>query len=520
MTMRIPIRTRMTSDAGRSQAPVDRAVVRRTGSALAVVLKTLIGAMILGIAALIGTATAEETPDFSASQTALDQKLEGALRELSSERDRIAREKIPLSKEVATLENEVAELRQEAARLVRVQDSSTIDLSTLRKQVADLEEQESFVTARLTEFMRDFEARLHIAEVPRYEKVTQAAKLAEQNASLDAEGKRAAQVAVVNAAIEHLHALQGGEVFTGEALSPDGLLVPGRFVAFGPSVFFASEDGDVAGLVEQQLNAADPVVVSLPGGSGDGLFELAEAGVGEVPLDPTLGKALKIEQAGKSLGKYIEEGGPVGLVIIFLGLTAFGLTIFKTWEILSFKVAERRVVDGILDDLAQGSQAAAAKRAAQIEGVAGEMLELGVRHAGDSRDILEELMFEKILTVRPKIERFLPFLSITTAASPLLGLLGTVVGMINTFNLLTIFGTGDAKSLSSGISEALVTTALGLIVAIPTLLMHGSLVRLAKRKLGQLEELSVAFINGVETARAELLTSLRSGHSPIESQAE
>jgi len=137
------------------------------------------------------------------------------------------------------------------------------------------------------------------------------------------------------------------------------------------------------------------------------------------------------------------------------------------------------------------------------------MLELGVRHAGDSRDILEELMFEKILSVRPKVERFLPFLSITTAASPLLGLLGTVIGMINTFNLLTIFGTGDAKSLSSGISEALVTTALGLIVAIPTLLMHGTLVRLAKGKLGQLEELSVAFINGVETARASLRASMR-----------
>ena len=73
--------------------------------------------------------------------------------------------------------------------------------------------------------------------------------------------------------------------------------------------------------------------------------------------------------------------------------------------------------------------------------------------------------------------------------------------MIKTFQLITIFGTGDAKSLSSGISEALVTTALGLIVAIPTLVMHGALSRMAKRKLGMLEELSVGFVNGVMAIR-------------------
>ena len=455
-------------------------------------------------------AYAQNAGDFSGPQAALDERLESVLRELAAERDRIAREKIPLSKEVAGLEDEVASLRREAARLLKVQDAGTIDLGSLRKQVDGLQEQDGFITSRLTEFMRDFEARLNIAEVPRYEKITSAAKLAEQNANLDADGKREAQIAVVRAALDHLRALQGGETFAGEALSPGGVLVPGRFVSFGPSVFFASDAGDVAGLVEHQLNAADPVVVKLPGRLSNSLFALAETGKGEVPLDPTLGKALKIEQAGKSLGQYVEDGGAVGLVIIGLGLAAFAMTGFKTWEITSFRVAERGVVDGILDELAQGSQAAAAKRAAQIQGISGEMLELGVRHAGDSRDVLEELMFEKILSVRPKVERFLPFLSITTAASPLLGLLGTVIGMINTFNLLTIFGTGDAKSLSSGISEALVTTALGLIVAIPTLLMHGTLVRLAKGKLGQLEELSVAFINGVETARTSLRAAMRS----------
>jgi biopolymer transport protein ExbB len=81
--------------------------------------------------------------------------------------------------------------------------------------------------------------------------------------------------------------------------------------------------------------------------------------------------------------------------------------------------------------------------------------------------------------------------------------------MIKTFQLITIFGTGDAKSLSSGISEALITTAMGLIVAIPTLILHGALSRMAKRKLGMLEELSVAFVNGVEAIRATLTPRTR-----------
>jgi biopolymer transport protein ExbB len=192
----------------------------------------------------------------------------------------------------------------------------------------------------------------------------------------------------------------------------------------------------------------------------------------------------------------------VGYVIIGLGIAALLLTAFKALEIVRFQVAGHEQVDAILEDLAEGSQAAAAKRAGEIEGIAGEMLSIGVQHAAEGRGVLEELLFERVLRVRPTLERFLPFLAITAAAAPLLGLLGTVIGMINTFQLITIFGTGDAKSLSSGISEALMTTALGLVVAIPTLILHGALSRLAKRKLGLLEELSVAFVNGVDVLRS------------------
>ncbi len=452
------------------------------------------GAFVLALAVSAGAA------DFAAQSSALDARLESVLGQLASERDRVAREKLPLSRSVAALEAEVAELRRERNRFQKVRDSNTIDLASLRKQVEALAGQDEFIESRFDEFVRDFEGRLHIAELATYEPVTGRAKLADQNVNLASEERRGAKVAVVRAALERLRDQLGGQRFAGEALV-DGRLRPGQFVAMGPTVFFVADDGSMTGLVEAQLNAADPVVVPLDAGFAPGLTAIASTGKGLLPLDPTLGKALKIEKARKTVDQYIADGGVVGYVIIGLGVAALLLTGFKAIEIVRFPVADPEEVDAILDDLADGSQAAAAKRAERVVGVAGEMLTVGVKFAGEQRAVLEELLFEKVLRVRPTLERFLPFLAITAAAAPLLGLLGTVIGMINTFQLITIFGTGDAKSLSSGISEALMTTALGLVVAIPTLILHGALSRLAKRKIGLLEELSVAFVNGVEVLR-------------------
>jgi len=451
-------------------------------------------------ATLVAAGSASGAESFAGTRAEIDQRLTRALKELSDVRAKITREKIPLSKSVSALDDEVLALRREHARLLEVRDSRTIDLTSLRRQVESLAEQEEFVDSRLDEFTRDFEGRLDISELPIYEERTSAARLAARNESLETPERRHAQLQVVWAAIERSQAQLGGQVFPGEALGPDGVLTEGRFVAFGPTVFYASADGSLAGLVENRLNTADPVVV--PIGYVDGIVSLAENGKGEMPFDSTLGKALKVEKARKSLFAQLEDGGVVGAVIVVLGMAAVLLTGFKAREILRFYVAPPEKLDGVLDELAKGNREAAAYQAEQVDGVAGEMLRTGVQHAGESRGLVEELLFEKILSVRPLLERYLPFLAITAAAAPLLGLLGTVTGMIKTFQLITIFGTGDAKSLSSGISEALVTTALGLIVAIPTLVMHGALSRMAKRKLGLLEQLSVAFVNGISAIRA------------------
>jgi len=102
-----------------------------------------------------------------------------------------------------------------------------------------------------------------------------------------------------------------------------------------------------------------------------------------------------------------------------------------------------------------------------------------------------------ISDVQGRLNQGLLMINTFVALCPLLGLLGTVTGIINTFKLITVFGTGDVKTLSGGISEALITTEFGLIVAIPSLLLHALLSRKARGIVDQMEKYSVAFVNQV-----------------------
>lgn len=112
-----------------------------------------------------------------------------------------------------------------------------------------------------------------------------------------------------------------------------------------------------------------------------------------------------------------------------------------------------------------------------------------------SRPEIENALQEAILSEIPAIERFLSTLGMLAAIAPLLGLLGTVTGMINTFHVITYYGTGDPRMMSGGISEALVTTMLGLGVAIPVMLAHTLLSRRVETQILKMEEKSVAFVN-------------------------
>jgi biopolymer transport protein ExbB len=133
------------------------------------------------------------------------------------------------------------------------------------------------------------------------------------------------------------------------------------------------------------------------------------------------------------------------------------------------------------------------------------VLKSGLSCCQMQREEMENSLQEAILKEIPPMERFLSTLGMLAAIAPLLGLLGTVTGMIDTFHVITLHGTGDPRLMSGGISEALVTTMLGLSVAIPLMLSQTLLSRAVDKKIGEMEEKAMALVNIVHKNRGKAL---------------
>ena len=124
----------------------------------------------------------------------------------------------------------------------------------------------------------------------------------------------------------------------------------------------------------------------------------------------------------------------------------------------------------------------------------GRVLKVGKDNFDKDIDTLELKLAEAIMAERPAIEQGIGFIKIISVIAPLAGLLGTVTGMIVTFQMITLYGTGDPKLMAGGISQALVTTVLGLLVAIPTSLLHSFTQSSARGIISILEEQSTGIL--------------------------
>jgi len=179
------------------------------------------------------------------------------------------------------------------------------------------------------------------------------------------------------------------------------------------------------------------------------------------------------------------EGGPIGIVIFYvLGLGGVGLFI---WRLVTLR-GIRAAVD---------SQLAASTLNA--DNPLGRVLKIAEDNPKADTETLELKMAEQILNERPPIEKLNWLIKLISIVAPLMGLFGTIVGMIETFQMITLFGTGDPKTMASGISIALVTTWLGLMVAIPMTFMSAIVSNFSKGILETIEEQAI----GMAAERSE-----------------
>jgi len=433
---------------------------------------------------------------FESAAAAVKQQLADSLAELAALRERLAAEKIPLTRQLNELEAELAQVRAEYQQATRLLESRTLDLSNLRGEIKLREDGAAYLSNLFSEYLREFEARLHVAELPRYRAPLDAAKLAAENPALAAHEVFAAQAAMIEISLERLFDALGGTRFAGTAVDANGRVLEGTYALIGPAAIFRSMDGTVIGTAEQRIGSLETATVAFPDPLDAGVAgEFVATGGGSLVLDPTLGMANKIVATQEPLWDHVKSGGPVMVPILVMAGLALLVALYK-WLTLAFVAKpSRRSLDALLEAVGRRDQAAARQAAAQMRGPAGRMLAAGVEHLDEPRELVEEVMYETVLTTRLKLQRLLPFIAICAASAPLLGLLGTVTGMINTFDMITVYGSGDAKSLSGGISEALITTEYGLIVAIPALLLHAFLSRKASATIGHMESVAVAFLN-------------------------
>lgn len=265
--------------------------------------------------------------------------------------------------------------------------------------------------------------------------------------------------------------------FETEVVNADGTKEPRDVVRVG--AFTAVSDGkylvweaDTQQLVELERQP--------PGRFGSMAADLedTDTGVSRIALDPTRGALLSVLVRAPSLGERIQQGGLVGYVILSIGL-------------VGLLMALERAVSLTLTGSAMSKQR---NEAARDDNPLGRVLMAFEKDKSADLETVESRLDEAIIKETPDLEKRLPALKIFAAVAPLLGLLGTVTGMIQTFQSITLFGTGDPKLMAGGISQALITTVLGLVVSIPLVMLHQWLAGRSRSLVQILEEESAGLV--------------------------
>jgi len=265
---------------------------------------------------------------------------------------------------------------------------------------------------------------------------------------------------------------------TAPVVQADGSTAEENVVRLGAFTVIGTNNGGQYLIADEQLGALRPPYRQ-PGEAAMLADWLDSTGIALVGLDPSRGALLNIEAATPSIGERIQQGGTIGYIIIALGVIGLLIALWRLFALLQISAGMRRQLSD--------------KLAAKDDNALGRVM---IASLGDRTDaeLLEARLDEAVLRELPAIERGQSIIKLLAGIAPLMGLLGTVTGMIATFQAITAFGSGDAKLMAAGISQALITTVLGLVVAVPLLLLHSWVASRSRELVHILDEQSAGII--------------------------
>lgn len=389
-----------------------------------------------------------------AQQQAMLNKIETAKQNLNASESRIVKERMSLSATLRQLENEVLALREKTAVARRLADEKTLSLSKLETRLAEWKEQQTYQQNLLNRFLQQQGMSFtDVNAMATVDKMSAVISAAERTASLP-DWKPSPLV------------LDNGEIADAQALS------------IGPVTWFKYQDE--VGIAEQVSGRLQASGV-LSGANAEAMFDSND----KLVLDPTLGRALTRESAKEGVIEHIVKGGIWVVPILLFAFIATLIGVIKTVQLLRLPKVVPVRSKAMLDKLLQAGKGAQES----FRGMQARLLSI-TEQTASARE-RDDQLFVQLQQDRQQLDKWINAIAVTAAVAPLLGLLGTVSGMIETFRMMTSFGSSDPEVISGGIAKALVTTELGLIVAIPALILNAMLSRKARQYYTDLENFAL-----------------------------
>jgi biopolymer transport protein ExbB len=361
---------------------------------------------------------------------------------------------------------------------------------TLEKEVFDLEKE----VARLSGETQVLETKLRVYDQERLDQdiIVSTLKSLEGQMIQSASLKGGQSVESFDKANDFLfsHLENGIKALSkkGEAIDLSGKTIDGDLIQLGHVVtYFKNNKGGYNLTSRSKINDDSLYVYDQSLTKGE--LENIGKNLSIVPLTFEDGKRVESKTYTEVAAQKLKEGGLVGYVILLLGLLGLALAVLRWSYIRPFENADAKSLEQVIFHIQQGDTNKAKKLLSEVKPhPMSEFIEFILSNLKESSEVYESKVMNRLFTAKKRLNRFGPYLLVLAGVAPLLGLLGTVTGMIETFSMITVYGTGDPKVLSGGIKAALVTTQLGLIVAIPCILIGNYLSSKASKVMNQFEQ--------------------------------
>ncbi|MFT5906202.1 MAG: biopolymer transport protein ExbB [Cryomorphaceae bacterium] len=405
--------------------------------------------------------------------------LNASTKKLTEYRESVTVEKVELSKKLTSTQAELTQKRRKARLAAMGNADRKIVLAKLTGKASAKRREVMYLGSQLGEFYNKIKRSMYKGEVFNSDYKPQDDSLIERMKALEA-------------GIDRLEMMMGGAVVDAEVADEDGKIQQGKLVSFGPAAWFANGSGDVTGAVVVDKASRNARLIDT------GNPEISKLIAGEevsLDVDLTGGKARALASISNTPLDLLSKGGAWIWPIIVIALISLVCAILKFFQLSKIKNPRGGWVAELLEYVREGDIGAAQNVCIEARHPIGVVMKNALSGFHKGADVVEEIVYEQMIDVQSKLQKWLPFIAITAAIAPLLGLLGTVSGMISTFSALSVVGTGDPKLLSGGISEALVTTLFGLVVAIPALILHSLLSRRSQGIIQTTEKIGLTVVN-------------------------